>query len=1299
MIAPDNGSGIAISSPIETYIGTTLRTGDPMDQNADGTPDQNAVTTSFIGTTPGDVYAVPTPQPTTAIRFFGAASILSPPFNQNTLPLIVPGPQVLATSVPGGDSANGNLITDGTTSTLSVTFDRPMQVSTFTPAQIVQIMGPTGPVSGPWTVTPVSPVGGLATTFTIGFPLQQLSGTYTIQLGPTIEDTFGDQLDTNQNAGLAVLRDQGQNSPTTTVHYTAGDLPKAIPAPTGTTPGQVTSTIAVPDSFIIEGDKTAAGASVMQVQISLTYPTDADLTATLTHYGPGNVNLGQVTLFSGVGAGPTTANFNNTVFDDNAATPIQSGSAPFFSTFNPQQSLATIFAPASGMSVQGTWVLTIVNNSKTGGTGTITNWSLTFQKPQPTSGLGEPGSDDVTASFRIFTLSQEDALSSQAWTAVGPASIGGSSSTPGGDPSGRVTGLAIDPSDPSGNTVYAAGASGGIWKTTDFLTTSAAGPTWIPLTDFGPTSGVNIGGIAVFPRNDNPNQSIIIAATGEGDTGTPGVGFLISDDGGATWNLYDSTDNVDSSGNVLPISSASRDRVFVGDSAFEVTVDPKATPSGQVIIYAALSGPTGGIWRSENTGQTWQLMMSGQATSVVLDQESGTVLDPDTNTEVQGNLQVVYAAIRGVGIFMSPNQGQVWNQMLGGIGNPLIFDSRYGPSPNVNPVNGLTPTGAEGRISLAVPNPTGNAAQDAVYEGWLYAIVSTPAGALDGIFVTKDFGQNWTQVRIPTEPNQGYLTNPAIPANDVGLADFPIIGSTQFPQGNYNQAIAVDPSDPSIIYVGGTADGNETGLIRINLTDIWDAHSLVAYSDSANDGGALNLNSTGPAAVADKTIASSTVNGQVSNVDPSSYLNYIRNPGDPFVGNASLYVYNYSQFTNNGAGVEWIPFDVGGTDYHRIVTMVDPTTGLPRLIFGNDQGIWSVLDNNGTFETQIGSSDMLPATSRNGNLQITQFYYGAAQPSNAAALIAGSLFYGSAQDNGGPSSVAGVISNGNIVWNGPGGDAAGVATDQQGTGTLYQYFWPCCGGGDTDFFQVNGTGRTSGLLQASGGQPTPDPQWPFTGGANFAVDPVNGQDVVISSATGNIFATTNEGVTWFDIGDASGLQQPRHFQRCPGLRRARPQRPRGRRQPGQLHLRRYREGTDLRHPGRRRQRLEQQLAQHLPGPGRLARRVDHHRPHPRQPRRLCRHHHWRVLSRRLNPLGEQPRQHRLRVGQHHRQPQDLGLQHLRPGLQPGDRPELDEIQPGRLTVLDCGRLALRHPQLSHLRQWSRVSPCAVRRRG
>ena len=37
-------------------------------------------------------------------------------------------------------------------------------------------------------------------------------------------------------------------------------------------------------------------------------------------------------------------------------------------------------------------------------------------------------------------------------------------------------------------------------------------------------------------------------------------------------------------------------------------------------------------------------MLAGQATAVVLDPNSGTVLNPDTDTDVQGNLQVVYAA-------------------------------------------------------------------------------------------------------------------------------------------------------------------------------------------------------------------------------------------------------------------------------------------------------------------------------------------------------------------------------------------------------------------------------------------------------------------------------------------------------------------------------------------------------------------------------------------------------------------------------------------------------------------------------
>ena len=608
------------------------------------------------------------------------------------------------------------------------------------------------------TVTPVSPVGGAATSFTIGFPQQALSGTYTVQLSPNILDTSGEALDTNQNAGLAVLRGQDQNGPTTTVHYTATDLPKTIPAPT-TNSGTVSSSITVPDSFVIQGDQTAAGASVMQVQLSLTYPNDPDLTATLFHYDPtGQVLLGQVILFSGVGSGINPQNFNNTVFDDNAGTPIQNGQAPFLCNVQPTTVARHRVRPCWwGLNVQGIWTLVIQNASTTGGTGTLTGWSLAFQKPLPTTGLGEPGSDIATESFRIFTLSQANAASSQAWTSVGAASTSGT----GDAGAGEAAAVAVDPSDPSGNTVYAAGASGGIWKTNDFLTTSASGPTWIPLTNFGPSSGINIGAITVFARNNNPSNSIVIAATGSATSGknnttAPGVGFLISQDGGATWNLYDSTDNVDSSGNILPINSPSRNREFVGTTAYAITVDPQLTPNGQVIIYAALSGANGGIWRSENTGQTWVQMLPGNATAVVLDPNSGTVLDPTTGTNVQGNLQIVYAGFAAptgtgaaAGVYLSPNQGQVWNEMTGGIGNPLIIDDTTGA--NTNPATNPSPNGVGGRIVLAVPQPNGNAVQNAIYSGWLYAAVSTTSGGFDGLFVTKDFGQNWTNRSASTQ--------------------------------------------------------------------------------------------------------------------------------------------------------------------------------------------------------------------------------------------------------------------------------------------------------------------------------------------------------------------------------------------------------------------------------------------------------------------------------------------------------------------------------------------------------------------
>src|SRR5206468_1286103 len=130
----------------------------------------------------------------------------------------------------------------------------------------------------------------------------------------------------------------------------------------------------------------------------------------------------------------------------------------------------------------------------------------------------------------------------------------------------------IDPSDPSVNTVFVGGATGGVWKTTNFLTPNTAGPTWLPLTDFSLRNGLNISAITVVPRNNDTNQSIVYAMTGSPDRYlgdytqpqiNPGVGILRSLNGGFTWELLDSTTNVINSA-VTRFNDPTRDHIFSG---------------------------------------------------------------------------------------------------------------------------------------------------------------------------------------------------------------------------------------------------------------------------------------------------------------------------------------------------------------------------------------------------------------------------------------------------------------------------------------------------------------------------------------------------------------------------------------------------------------------------------------------------------------------------------------------------------------------------------------------------------------
>jgi large repetitive protein len=107
------------------------------------------------------------------------------------------------------------------------------------------------------------------------------------------------------------------------------------------------------------------------------------------------------------------------------------------------------------------------------------------------------------------------------WTPLGPMPLA-SDATNGtqnyNQVAGRATAVAIDPADPTGNTVYIGGAQAGVWKSINAANTTANNVTWTPVTDDQAT--LSIGAIVIQPGNTNPANSLILAATGDRPTPT-----------------------------------------------------------------------------------------------------------------------------------------------------------------------------------------------------------------------------------------------------------------------------------------------------------------------------------------------------------------------------------------------------------------------------------------------------------------------------------------------------------------------------------------------------------------------------------------------------------------------------------------------------------------------------------------------------------------------------------------------------------------------------------------------------------
>ena len=178
----------------------------------------------------------------------------------------------------------------------------------------------------------------------------------------------------------------------------------------------------------------------------------------------------------------------------------------------------------------------------------------------------------LLAAMRFIDNQRTAQVNNLTWSERGPNNIGG-----------RSRAIMIDKRDPSGNTVFAGSVSGGIFKTTNFL---SATPGWSVVDD-------HMANLAVTVLvQDKNNLNTMYAGTGEGWfnlDAVRGAGIFKSTDGGTTWSQMPST------------------------SGFEYVQDFVIDNNGN--LYVALRNLTSsnrGVMRSTDGGLTWTQVLGLQ---------------------------------------------------------------------------------------------------------------------------------------------------------------------------------------------------------------------------------------------------------------------------------------------------------------------------------------------------------------------------------------------------------------------------------------------------------------------------------------------------------------------------------------------------------------------------------------------------------------------------------------------------------------------------------------------------------------
>lgn len=328
------------------------------------------------------------------------------------------------------------------------------------------------------------------------------------------------------------------------------------------------------------------------------------------------------------------------------------------------------------------------------------------------------------------------------WRSIGPAVTGG-----------RIVDFAI-PERSRGRTIYAASASGGLWKTVN------AGTTWEPV--FERESSISIGDVALAPSNPD----IVWVGTGEANnqrSSSWGDGLYKSVNGGKTWT-------------------------HVGLRASQHIGRIVIHPDNPDIVYVGAAGPLWGagkergLFKTIDGGRTW-------TNTKFISEHTGFVdaaMDPSDSDVLYAAAyqreRRAYSFIGGGpegGIYKTTDAGATWTKLTEGL-----------------------PRGDVGRIGLAVSVSRPRT---------VYAVVQARDG---GVFRSEDYGGSWTrmnpanqtpwyysQIRVdPSDPDRVYALGTNLLVSDDGAKTFRNDGARTAHVDHH--ALWIDPLDSAHLVLG-----------------------------------------------------------------------------------------------------------------------------------------------------------------------------------------------------------------------------------------------------------------------------------------------------------------------------------------------------------------------------------------------------------------------------------------------------------------------------------------------------------------